>query len=638
MPRAERLLRTLRGWDPARVAVSVPLVAAAVRAAASGWIPVGENAVISLRAADVGTANHPWLGTASSVSVSTGASANHPGPLLFDLLALPVKLLGPRWGLVVGVLLLHLVAAHVTVVALRSVGGRAGAWAAAAMVVGLSWLLGPQLVLDPWNPHVLLLPMLAMLASATAVAAGEAAFAPWMVLAGSLVLQVHLSLIIVVPVVVLAASGWAVRFHRTGSARSWAWAAALAGVVWFQPLWQQLFGPGRGNLSALVHGTDGGPRVGLTLGARLVADVVAVPPFWLRPSFTDTLSDMPLRAADGGALPTPGWLVAAAPALVLLAVALGLLGCAAVLAHRRGHTGPAAACGLAICGLAAAVVSAAAIPADGYGVAPHQLRFLWPLALWWPGALAWAAWALWGVRRARARRWARPSIAVAVVLGVLASLPGYPQPVGVARGTPSMADVRRVQDQISSARVPETLLEEGGLWIGEPYTIPVLQALWRNDQPVVVDASGAVQFGSAREVGAVPPDMVLYLRAGAAALSCAPGVARLALVSPLGPDDRSEFDLLQRDVLHRVAAASGEAEDRALLDRLAAGDGAALVSAGADGAAAVGNAGGSDLSALLAEYDAARAALGIDTVAVFVAGATTLSPVVSGAAEAACVP
>ena len=66
------------------------------------------------RAYDVGTANHPWGGMATSTGASGGAS--HPGPLLFDLLAPLVRWLGIQhaasnfnphhWLFVVGGLLL----------------------------------------------------------------------------------------------------------------------------------------------------------------------------------------------------------------------------------------------------------------------------------------------------------------------------------------------------------------------------------------------------------------------------------------------------------------------------------------------------------------------------------------------------
>ena len=54
---------------------------------ARGFEPIGDNALIELRAWDVFTSDRPLLGTWSSASVATGLDLNHPGPLLFDYFA-----------------------------------------------------------------------------------------------------------------------------------------------------------------------------------------------------------------------------------------------------------------------------------------------------------------------------------------------------------------------------------------------------------------------------------------------------------------------------------------------------------------------------------------------------------------------
>ncbi len=531
---AGRLARWLARWLdrwPEIVAL-VPLMAAAARALAAGWIPVGENAVISLRAADVLTGDHPWVGTASSVSVSSGAAVNHPGPALFDLLALPVKLLGPGPGVVLGLLALHSMVTVVAVRAARRCGGRTAALLATATFVGLSVTLGPELVLDPWNPHVLLMPLLALLWCVTAVGAGRSEYLPWAAGLGSLVLQIHVSTALLVPSIVAVGlfGAW-----RTGSSSPpWRATAIVIAAFWVQPVWQQLFGAGDGNLWALASsGGGGGTRVGLRLGARLVADVVAVPPFWMRPSFERTFSDLPLIGPAGESLPTPGWLVGSALAALLMVLLLGSLSALAVATWRRGWHAPATGCAVAVVALAIAVASASSIPRVGYGVAPHQLRFLWPIALWWMATMAWAVWVLIGAaRRPIAMRSMRVVATIALAVGVVGSLPSYPQAVGVARATLSIDDVRRLVEQIETVDLPPVRLAEGGLWIGEPFTIPVLEALWADDQPVWVDDAGGSQFGR-RRVSAQPVGAVLYLRAGAEALLCAPGALRIALVTPI---------------------------------------------------------------------------------------------------------
>ena len=86
-------MRTTGGRLAALVAVAaVPIVVAAARAVNRGWYPLGDNALYALRARDVLTSNHPLIGTWTSASLASGIDLNHPGPLLFDLLAAPARI------------------------------------------------------------------------------------------------------------------------------------------------------------------------------------------------------------------------------------------------------------------------------------------------------------------------------------------------------------------------------------------------------------------------------------------------------------------------------------------------------------------------------------------------------------------
>ena len=81
-------------------AAVLPIVLAAVRLVVSHRAPIGVNGLIALRANDVLTANHPWFGTWTSASLSTGIDFNNPSPLHFDVLALFVKPFGVAAGAV----------------------------------------------------------------------------------------------------------------------------------------------------------------------------------------------------------------------------------------------------------------------------------------------------------------------------------------------------------------------------------------------------------------------------------------------------------------------------------------------------------------------------------------------------------
>jgi len=79
---------------------AIPIIVAVVRAISQRWIPIGDQALLEIRARDVLTAHHPLLGTASSAALSgeNGVALNHPGPLMFDVLTLPVRVFGGGAG------------------------------------------------------------------------------------------------------------------------------------------------------------------------------------------------------------------------------------------------------------------------------------------------------------------------------------------------------------------------------------------------------------------------------------------------------------------------------------------------------------------------------------------------------------
>ncbi|HAP76777.1 MAG TPA: hypothetical protein DCR14_11915, partial [Acidimicrobiaceae bacterium] len=117
--------KRLDRWVLASVLLVVlPILTAAANALRRGWRPIGDNALIAIRAGDVFTTHHPLLGTWSSASVSSGADLNHPGPLLFDALWPTVSLFGNAAGVVLGVALVNIVAVCTVAVFAYRRGGR----------------------------------------------------------------------------------------------------------------------------------------------------------------------------------------------------------------------------------------------------------------------------------------------------------------------------------------------------------------------------------------------------------------------------------------------------------------------------------------------------------------------------------
>ena len=280
----------------------LPVVVAPIRALARGWVAVGDNGLLLLRAQDVLTANHPLLGTWTSASLGAGESINNPGPLWWDVLAPFVKLGGPSVGFALGVMAANAAAIVLAAWAARRAGGQGAMLVVTALSAGLTWSMGSELLFDAWQPHAMLLPFWALLIVAWALGTGDLVMAPVLVGVASLIVQTHLSFVYVIAIVTVAAIGgavWSTRSagwagvgdadHRASWRRPLLATAIVAVLAWIQPLIDQV--AGEGNLVALATaGTSSdGQTIGLRLGARLVASVVALPPWWGRSGFSETI-------------------------------------------------------------------------------------------------------------------------------------------------------------------------------------------------------------------------------------------------------------------------------------------------------------------------------------------------------------
>lgn len=421
-----------RGWvrtacSPGLLAVTavVPIVVAAVRATMRGWTPTGDDAYSAVRAWDVFSTHVPLLGTWSSASQYTGHQINHPGPLQFDLLAVPVRLLGHGPGTALGTMLVNCACVVVAVWLAARVAGSVGAGWTAACSALLAWSMGSELLFDPWSQHAPLLPFFLCLVAAWAATAGNLAALPVMVVAGSFALHTHLSYSILVPGIcavayVIALAGL-VRSGRaaglsTGDVRRrvlrWSLVTSVAGlVVWSQPLIEQFTAEGEGNLAALRHSLSAEAQHP-TLSQTIVAlgGTVALPPLFLPPSFGS-----PTFSVYGEGRPV--WL--AATGLIVLAATLALVG---VRAAQRGSRAVAAGTVCALVVLLLGLVTTLQMPIR-MGFAPTYLRWMWPLS-----AFVWAVLGLGVVNELRGRwplasRRALPALAVVTVVAAVAALP-----------------------------------------------------------------------------------------------------------------------------------------------------------------------------------------------------------------------
>jgi hypothetical protein len=244
-----------------------------------GWRPVGDSAAIAARAYETFTSHPPLVGM-----VSTGGAPGHtiydPGPLLFWLLAVPVRVdavQGVLWGaaLLTGVIL------SLSIEAIW----RAQLWAGCAVIalvtVDLFWLTPAVLENISWNAYLPIPFFVASLAFAWLVGAGRFGWWPVLVFTASVAAQSHLlfaipcaALALLAPVVALLAAGRPTRLR-------WLWSGIGVGVAcWIAPVLQQLFGA-RGNMSALVTSQSGGATFGGRFALSLLGRVAVPSPVWL---------------------------------------------------------------------------------------------------------------------------------------------------------------------------------------------------------------------------------------------------------------------------------------------------------------------------------------------------------------------
>ena len=542
------------------VIAAVPVMVATVRALGRHWIPIGDDGFFAVRSLDVFGHHIPLLGTWSSSSLSYHTNLNNPGPLLFDALAVPVKVLGPNAGVAVGVMLLNLAAiAGIAVFAYRRGGVLLGTLAMAT-VAALCWAMGSELLFEPWQPYSLLLPFLFFLVLIWSVACGDLMALPFAAFVGSFVLETHLTYSILAPVLVVVAivavtvglrrerrrdrDRWPAR--RRQVLRIGALTAVVGVAAWTQTLIEQFTSSGKGNLTRLADGARASHvlTVGYGLAARLAAGVIALPPWWFRPSVKDTFQP-------------PGWhppSLGLAVASLLVTVGV-LVGCGWVARRHRDRTSLLAVA-IAAVALLAALVTVAKSPVTLFGAyTPHGLRFLWPIAAFlFFAILATVATRAQASRLASTRRgpeWMVGGfVLVAVVFGAL-NIPYASLGEGPNSQEWAITAERQLQARMSTLEGHGPLLIDD-LFLGafaDPYGGAVLVELQRRGVSFVARDPGLVrQLGPARRFTGRNATAALLLRIGDATGVPPPGSRRVALGEGLSAQEQRELASLHRQL------------------------------------------------------------------------------------------
>ncbi|MGI8797393.1 MAG: hypothetical protein ACR2IR_12570 [Acidimicrobiia bacterium] len=538
----------------ATVAALVPVVVAAARGISHEWVPAGDSALIAVRSRDVLSAHPPLLGLWASTSFNLPFDINHPGPLLFDLLAAPARLFDRGAGLVLGVAALNAASlVGIAVVAWRR-GGPLLTTAGVAVAALLSWSMGSEILYEPWHAHSILLPFLLFLFLVWALTCGDLAALPWTAVVGSLVLQTNASYGLLVP----ALAGWGLaglilemRRSRRDNAAEWPRLSrrlrrtglltfVLVGLCWAQPLVEELTGKGEGNLTRLVRSlSESTETLGRVDGSRLFSNVVALPPWWFRPSMRDAFPFSPFGT------PLPSKELAAASLAALFAV---LLLCAW---NARSRSDPVAFRAVATAGFLVVVglATAAHAPRFRFGTAAYQTRWLWPLA-----AFVWFAVIVTLVRRfAASPSWSfavAGTLTLVTVVVAAANLPTSNQGTNVP--SRSVAVARRLVAQLQPVRDDGPVQFQTFGTVFDPYGPAVVAELRRLGVPFVVgrkDQIGVRQFGRDRRFrGEDDLDAVVIVVTGDLVRETPLSSRRVALVEGLTTKEQRELEALKRRI------------------------------------------------------------------------------------------
>lgn len=549
--RSGRLLATLAVVSV--VLVALPVAVAAGRAAAHHWLPSGDDALIVIRARDVFSRHPPLLGLSTSASESA-APANHPGPLLFAALAVPVTVLGRGVGAALGVGAINIAAIVGIALAVWRRGPAPLVILAMAVTGVLTWSMGSEVLYDPYQPNVVVLPFLCLLVLVWSLSCGDAVLLPWAVGVASLVVQTHIGYAYIVPVLGLWGFATLVLTSRRSREENavgrgrirWprllAISAAVLVVCWAPPIWEELH-PG-GNMTRLVDAlrSSHARTVGLHDSLRYVARVLALPPLFFPPSYAHTFRPPPFAI---GAHDLPSF-AAAAGALGGLAVVLvgGWW-----LSRRRDRT---AAWAFVTAGVAVvmSITTVSRVPRTGpFAVAPHMVHSLWPVA-------AFTTFAVLAALARSARQLERPiALGLVPVVAVLAAVnvPTRPTPSSTTDAW-AVPAVRALDRQMGGFEHRRVLYDRvaGFLDVYGPAMLAELRA--RGVAFKVTDPFLERQLGPSRVYNGHNADVRMFIRTDAQDLLMAPGAQLVARYDGLSPSEQRERDRLAGELAAEIDA------------------------------------------------------------------------------------
>ena len=317
------------------VAVFVGFVLAAIAARTRTFFPQGDLALVEFKLRDL-VAHPPLVGAYSRFQWS------HPGPVMYYALWPVYKLLGSSSSAVMSATLVWHGAWSALGAALLGRRSNVAAVAFSAMAAILMIGVGAELLLYPWNPYLNISVFTTFVVAVWMAAEGDRPAIVIATVAGSVLVQNHVGLVLPVAAGIIAVSAGLLRGtlrRRSRNESSWPEAfepltkpVVLSGLaalgLWALPLLQQLRHQ-PGNIGLLIDffrnsGPDSERRVGFGPAARILSQYLSVSTPWAGGHLT--IGDL-----SGGVEPVS----ARQPSHWPIIAAFGVLALACAVAKRR---------------------------------------------------------------------------------------------------------------------------------------------------------------------------------------------------------------------------------------------------------------------------------------------------------------
>lgn len=552
-----------------------PAIATGLSALHLDWHPSGDWALLAMRIEDVGQVT-PLLGPYSRFGW------NHPGPLLYWTLAAPYHLLG--WSapaMLAATAFLNAAALGGTVALAWRRGHLPLAALTTAALCILTSTMGPELLRDPWNPYITVLPMALLVLLCWSAAEGDRWAWPAGLAVGSFIVQSHIGYAVIVVAVGAAAMvlAWRNRSEvavlppedRQRRLLVTATSAVLI-VCWTPVLIDQFFGSG--NLTEILrYFSDGTDR-----------------PAGLRDALAQAANNLPIRdaqwcggfatvGADGAV--EGGQLRALLVPIVLYAVTLA----AAVMTGARSALRFQIITGVAV---GSGILATSRITGPMFG---YLIRWWWVLACLWWLSIIWSAISA-ALTWTRTPQLLRRILPVAVVGFCL--VPAYGDASSPARAADQALPPEASSSLLLHDLLPPLIGALGALDDVDDVRVEMINSTWGTmadgvryaithaGDEVVVDPQNGFKFGEHRSADSREADAVVWVVSADAVRiwSQLPGVRTIAIWDPLSAAERADY-IVEGELLRGQLTAAGRPDLAAALTN--GGGGVDTGSVGLDG-------------------------------------------------------